>query len=173
MQRGMAESPAGTSEWWHRLECVLQQNISNVSLNERIMLVQSIFQNVCTEVKKQEGLRKQPFVFNNVKRVVIFHQVVPLCINNWWKTTGMFRTWHWSVPTIIGTLQCHVLSILQLLQRCGQSNAVASLDFVCENQVVEWQSLSKIMQIRSRIVRMWCSGLGLWGTLYIFTTVNQ
>jgi len=114
--------------------------------------VQSIFQNVCTAVRKQEGLRKQAFVFNDVKRVVIFHQVVPLCINNWWKTTGMFRTWHWSVPTIIGTLQCHVLSILQLLQRCGQSNAVASLDFVCENQVVEWQSLSKIMQIRSRIV---------------------
>lgn len=36
-------------------------------LNKRMMFVQSIFHNVCTEVRKQEGLRKLLFVYNKGK----------------------------------------------------------------------------------------------------------
>ena len=37
---------------------------SNISTNERAMFSQLIFHNLCTEVWKQEGLRKQLFVLD-------------------------------------------------------------------------------------------------------------
>ena len=50
--------------------CIRTAETSNVSLNERMALVQSMFHNDWTEVKKQEGLRK-PLL----KRVVAFYQI--------------------------------------------------------------------------------------------------
>jgi len=56
--------------------CSRMVDTSNTSLNEKMMCVQSIFHNVWTEVRKQEGLRTQIFVFN--KGRVVFHQLAPL-----------------------------------------------------------------------------------------------
>jgi len=51
---------SGISEWCRHLECVLQRNSGHqTSLCERITLVQSIFRDVWTEVRKHECLRKQ------------------------------------------------------------------------------------------------------------------
>jgi len=56
--------------------CNRPADTSNMSLNETTMFVQSIFHNVWTEVRNQEGLRKQIFVFIKGKRVVVFHHFV-------------------------------------------------------------------------------------------------
>jgi len=66
-----------------------------MSLIERMAFVQSIFRNVWTEVRKQQGLGKPIFIFNKAKkRVVAFHQIAPLCITQPMKVklTVMFRT---------------------------------------------------------------------------------
>jgi len=42
--------------------CSRTADTSNISLNERMMSMQSIFHDVLTDVRKQEGLRKPIFV---------------------------------------------------------------------------------------------------------------
>jgi len=42
---------------------------SNISLNERMTFLQLIFHNIWTEVRKQEGIRKQLFVFSKGKQI--------------------------------------------------------------------------------------------------------
>jgi len=59
--------------------CCRTADTSNISLNEKMMNVQSIFHTVGTEVREQEGLRKPGYI-NKGERVVVFDHVLPFCI---------------------------------------------------------------------------------------------
>jgi len=74
MLQGMAESLTGTTE------CVIVSNVfcsrmadmSNISLNERMTLVKSIFHIVWIEVRNKEVLRKQVFVLIRENELLSF-----------------------------------------------------------------------------------------------------
>ena len=113
-----SEACRKVSQAWHEASvasrlsnafCSRKSDVSNRSLcmYETTMSVRSIFHNVWTEVRKQEGLRKSCKL--KAKRLVAFRQVAPLCTKQLMKVKFRVVDILYSIASIaIGPTYCNM-----------------------------------------------------------------
>ena len=118
------------------------------------MFVQSVFHNVWNEVRKQERWESWYSVLIRRKRVVVFHQVMPLCI-----VMNMFRTTQrWSLPKTVelgaivlklGVIKCSGLRwFLKWTRRPASADRTARRQFQATGQPVSRTQASDAMTSR-------------------------